>query len=108
MTLILVADNLKSAIAPLVAWKQSRGLRVEVATLSQMGTTNEDVKKYIQKVYENGTAKPSYLLFVGDKDSMSTYMQDTYSGSAATDYPYSLLTRKDNVPDALYGPPRRA
>ena len=101
--LILVADSLKSDIAPLVAWKQSRGLHVEVVTLSQMGTTNEDVKKYLQKYYASQDVKPSYLLFVGDKESMPTYMQDTSSGSAATDYPYSLLTRKDSIPDVLYG-----
>jgi hypothetical protein len=101
--LVYVGDSLKNAIAPLVAWESAKGLSVDVYTLTQAGGTKEAVKKHIQNIYDTAAVKPSYLLFVGNKTTMPGYMESTASGSAATDYTYSLLTGADAVPDVLYG-----
>ncbi|MBI1860880.1 MAG: hypothetical protein HYR96_08185 [Deltaproteobacteria bacterium] len=101
--LIVVADTLKSSLTPLVDWKQSKGIKVDIATTTEAGGTKEKIKEYVQKYYDNAAVKPSYLLFVGNKTSMPTYMESTASGSAASDYRYALLTGADNLPDAFYG-----
>ncbi len=100
---IVVGDSLKNSIAPLVAWKTAKGLTVKTYTFTQAGGTKEAVKKFIQNLYDTEVVKPSYLLFVGNKTSMPGYMESTASGSAATDYTYTLLSGTDAVPDVLHG-----
>jgi hypothetical protein len=100
--LIVTADELKDSLQPLVDWKTARGLNVEVVTLTQAGGTREAVKTYLQNYYNNHTPKPSYFLFVGNKDSMPAFSQSTSSGDAYSDYTYTL-TAGGNVPAVLYG-----
>jgi Peptidase family C25/Propeptide_C25 len=102
--LILVADEFKQEISPLVTWKQQRGYNVEVFTLTEAGGTKESVKKFIQEYYNSHSVKPSFLITVGNKTSMPTYMESTSSGSAASDWQYSLLSgNNSNIPDLFYG-----
>lgn len=102
LMVIYTADSLKTAIQPLVAWKTAKGLDVKVFTLTEAGGTKEKVKAHLQALY-NGAAKPSFLLMVGNKTTMPGYSESTGSGSAATDYTYSLLSGGDAVPDLAYG-----
>lgn len=101
--LILVADEFKSAIAPLVQWKQQRGYQVEVFTTTEAGSTKEEIKKFLQNYYDSHTLKPSFLITVGNKTSLPTYMESTSSGSAASDLKYAQLSGADNIPDLFYG-----
>jgi len=101
--LILVADSFKEEIAPLVSWKQQRGYKVDVFTATEAGGTKESIKKFIQKYYDSQTVKPSYLISVGNKTTLPTYMESTSSGSAASDLKYSQLSGDDNIPDLFYG-----
>ncbi len=101
--ILVVGDSLKSTISSLVAWKQAKGIDVKVYTFTEAGGTKEKVKTFLQNLYDTATVKPSYLLFVGNKTSMPGYMENTGSGSAATDYTYTLLTGADAVPDVLHG-----
>lgn len=101
--LVFVADALRASIQDLVDWERAKGLSVEVHTLSEAGGTKESVKQFIQKHYDAAAVKPSYLLFVGNGDSMPPFFESTGSGPAASDYPFSLLSGDDHVPDALYG-----
>ena len=100
--LVLVADDLVNAIAPLVAWNRQKGLEVEVITFSQAGGTKEKVQEVIQN-YHDTKAKPSYLLFVGNKTTMPAFSESTGSGNAISDYRMALLSGNDEMPDALYG-----
>ncbi len=100
---ILVADSFKKEISSLVKWKQQRGLNVEVFTLTEAGGTKESIKKFIQQYYDSHEVKPTYLLTIGNKTTMPTYMESTASGSAASDWQYTLLSGNDNIPDLFYG-----
>ena len=101
--LIVVADDLAQAIQPLVAWKESKGIHTDVATFSDAGGSKESVKAYIQNYYNTQAVKPSYLLMVGNKDTLPPYMEDTASGPAASDYRFSLLSGDANIPAVFYG-----
>lgn len=100
---IITADSLKSAISSLVEWKQAKGIRVTVVTLTEAGGTKEKVKEYLQKFYDAAATKPAYFLFVGNKTTLPTFMESTSSGSAASDYRYSLLSGNDRLPDVFFG-----
>jgi len=101
--IILVADEFKDQISTLVSWKQQRGYNVEVFTTTEAGGTKEAIKKFLQKYYDSHEVKPSYLITIGNKTTMPTYMESTASGSAASDLKYSQLAGEDNIPDLMYG-----
>ncbi len=98
--LIITADSLKAAIAPYVAWKQE-SMGVTVATYTEAGGSKEAVQKFIQAAYTKN--KFTYLLMVGNKTTNPGYMESTASGSAATDWKFTLLDGTDNIPDVFYG-----
>jgi len=100
---ILVADGFQEVIRPYVAWKQSRGLKIDVVTLTQAGSSKETLQQYIQTAYDQADVKPTYLLFVGNKDTMPAFKESTGSGSAASDYRMTLLAGDDAIPDVFYG-----
>lgn len=101
--ILIHGDAHKNAIAPLVAWKTAKGITVKTYSYTQAGGSKEAVKKFIQNLYDTEVVKPSYLVMVGNKTSLPGYMESTASGSAATDYTYSLLSGTDAVPDILFG-----
>jgi len=101
--LIVTADSLKETLAPFIAWKKKRGIEVDVVTLTQAGGSKEEVQKYVQTAYEQAPVKPTYLLFVGNKDTMPAFKESTGSGSAASDYRMTLLVGDDAIPDVFYG-----
>lgn len=101
--LIVVADGLKDTIAPLVNWKQAKGINVDVVTFTDAGGSKEKVKEYIQKYYDSSTPKLTYLVMVGNGKMLPPYMENTGSGDAATDYTFALLSGNDVIPDVLYG-----
>ena len=104
--LVVVADSLREGIKPLLKWKRSKGLRVQTVTFSEAGGSPENVKAYIQNYYDAHTAKPTYLLFVGNKETMPPFMENVTTSDeprAASDYRYALLSGADPIPDALYG-----
>ncbi len=104
LLLIVTADSLKASLSPLVEWKRAKGMQVDVVTATEAGgTTTDAVKAFVQNYYNTHSPKPSYLLFVGNKDTMPTFMESTASGSAASDWQYSLLGGSTHIPDVLYG-----
>jgi len=101
--LIVVADQLKSEIESLVSWKRARGLAVDVVTYSEAGGTKEAVQRYVQNYYNQSNPRPTYLLLVGNGTTLPPFRRSTSSGSAASDYPYALLSGTDIVPDIFVG-----
>ena len=101
--LIVAADTLKDALAPYVAWKRQQGLQVDVVTLTEAGGNKEAMQKYLRTAYETTPVKPTYLLFVGNKDTLPAFKESTGSGSAASDYRMTLLAGDDAIPDVFYG-----
>lgn len=101
--LLFVADELTKSIETFVQWKESKGIKVEVVTLTQAGGTKEGIQKYIQDYYDSAAVKPAYLMFVGNKTTLPAFSQSTGSGSAISDYTYALLSGDDAIPDALFG-----
>jgi len=105
--LIISPQNFKSALKPLIEWKTQKGIAVEWVSFEKTGGTKESLQKFLKEFYEAENIKPSYLLLVGNAETLPPFMEKTTTAGieqiAASDYPYTLLSGSDPIPDILYG-----
>ena len=103
--LIIVDDPLKAAVDPLAAWKTQKGYSVKVVKKSEIGTTPDSIRTYVQTAFNTWQPAPSYLLLVGDQGNLPSYpvTPDAYGSSFISDLPYSLLQGTDYWPDIAVG-----
>jgi len=91
----------QNSLQPLIDWKKQKGFNVVEAYTNEIGTTKEDIKTYLQSLYDAGTTEdpaPSFILFVGDINQMPTYN----NGHGVTDRNYVEYTG-DLLPEIFYG-----
>lgn len=88
-------------------WKRARGHTVNLVTTSTTGTTNQQIKNYIQNAYDTWAEPPVFVLLVGDVDEpnpvASWLVSGYYHPWIASDHPYTLLEGTDYLPDVLVG-----
>jgi len=101
--LIITADDYYDAILPLADLRTSRGFNVTVTRLSELpGNSAEEIKAYIQNAYDTWLLPPSYLLLVGDTDTIPTWLGPRIE--ASTDLYYATMDGADDWhPDLLRG-----
>jgi hypothetical protein len=92
--LAITPDGYAETLSRLVEWKKKKGFHVTVAKTSEIGSTRDEIKAYIDSAYNNWEIPPTYLLLVGDVDSIPTYPCSVLC--TATDLHYVLIT-----PDTL-------
>jgi hypothetical protein len=99
--LIITADMFEPALGPLVDWKTLKGYHTKVATLSETGSTKEQITAYIENEYLSGEVPPTWALLVGDTNTIPCY---TGSGSGtATDLYFGTFTGGDYLPEVHVG-----
>jgi len=82
-----------------VAWKKQKGYIVNAVSTATTGTSNTQIKNYIQTQYNSDTTRPDYLVLIGDTTgSMPVTSFNTYM-----DYEYTLLAGSDNLGDVVIG-----
>lgn len=106
--LIVTPNGLRQYVEQLAHWKNQRGVLTDVVDLEDIGTTNVEVKDYIQNLYNTQDSPPDHLLLIGDVDlpySMPTFLIDDNYGRVqdVTDLPYTLLDGTDYFPEMIYG-----
>jgi hypothetical protein len=97
--LIITPNSFYNAVLPLADWKEKKGWKVTVATLSQTGNTTAAIKNYIADAYHNWTPPPEYVILVGDKDSLPAFSLN----ANPTDHPYTTLDPGDFFSELLVG-----
>ncbi|MGF1874558.1 C25 family cysteine peptidase [Photobacterium frigidiphilum] len=105
--LIITADRFQQTVEPLAAWKRKKGYQVHVATVTEVGSTQAQIKAYIKDAYSNGTMT-SYVLLVGDHEDIPGYeiVGHPYHGKDHrwhTDYEYTLVDGDDKYSDVVIG-----
>ncbi|MCK4409021.1 MAG: hypothetical protein KAW67_02990, partial [Candidatus Eisenbacteria sp.] len=78
--LIITHDDYYDSILPLAEWKHKRGMEVEIARTSAIGSNLAAIKSYIQTAYDTWTVPPEYILIVGDSEYVATSNMDNYYG----------------------------
>ncbi len=72
--IVVVADAYYDAIQPFIALKEGRGFDVTTVTCTDLGgCTTANIKDYIQNAYDTWPVPPSYVLLVGDTNTVPTY-----------------------------------
>ena len=95
--LIITADEYADAMKPFVEWKKKCGLAVKMVPMSKIGTTNTDVKAFIQKEFDKGSL--TNIMLVGDSDKVPS--NKGVNEGADSDTCYVKLAGDDHVPDAI-------
>jgi hypothetical protein len=99
--LIVVAEAYASTIASFAAAKTAQGFTVTTYTVP-LGTAKEDIKAYIQSLWDTPDA-PDYILLVGDTDKIP-YWYGEGPRYALTDLPYACMDGSDDwYPDIAIG-----
>ncbi|MDY0151709.1 MAG: C25 family cysteine peptidase [Candidatus Cloacimonas sp.] len=101
---IVLPDNFVSAMQPFIDWKRREGYNVIVAPTSVTGTTSNNIKTYMQNMWNAATTEnpaPSYLLIVGDVAQVPSTAGTT--GTHPTDLPYVRLQGTDFMPELYFG-----
>ncbi|MBN1989150.1 MAG: T9SS type A sorting domain-containing protein [Bacteroidales bacterium] len=103
--MLIVANRLfEQALIPFTEWKTRKGFDVDIAYTDQIGTTQLEIKEYINKVYANtaqGKPAPTFLIIAGDTDMVPA----SAVGSATkkqTDLYYASIDG-DYFPEMYYG-----
>jgi len=92
--LIISYDAFAGPLAPLVEWKNQRGLPTRLVTLSETGGTYTQIYNYILAEYNSTDL--AYVLLIGDASQVPKYGSDS-------DPCYSLLAGGDSYPDIFVG-----
>ncbi|HNR97645.1 MAG TPA: C25 family cysteine peptidase, partial [Anaerolineae bacterium] len=73
--LIIAADAYYDSMVPFVALKEGRGYDVTITKTSEIpnGGTTAGIKAYIQTAYDTWPVPPSFVLLVGDTNTIPTY-----------------------------------
>ncbi|MBS3768516.1 MAG: hypothetical protein KGY75_10415, partial [Candidatus Cloacimonetes bacterium] len=106
--LFICPEDCEIVVNELKKWKNKLGFKVRIATLTETGSTKEEIKSYLQNAYDNWEHPPEYVILFGDVTG--TYQVPTYyvtgssiSPNCATDHEYTLLDGNDYFPDILIG-----
>jgi hypothetical protein len=102
--LIVTPDDLYQAIQPLAQWKNRMGLKTKVVKLSQIGSSTNAIKTYVDNAYATWDVKPEYLLLVGAPNyipfyyfSTGGYYSDNYYTNMDADIYNEILSGRLNV-----------
>jgi len=114
--LIICPDEFAAEIAPLVLWKNQKGVQTKLTLFSEIGassTSEQIIKDYLLQQY-NSLNPPEYVLFIGDEtrfpihitftpDPYTIFNYASYPGWFANDNYFACLDGIDYVPDVFLG-----
>jgi hypothetical protein len=104
--IILVPDDMESAVLPLSRWRTISGLPTVVTTLSNAGGNAAGIQQYVADAYGNWQTPPSFVLMVGDADLMPTnYLNShpVHSYMTGSDLWYFTVDGNDDFADIHHG-----
>jgi hypothetical protein len=96
--LVIVPDEFEDAVAPLVQWKELKGVTCRVATLSETGPTTQAIMSFISDAYFEWDVPPEYVLLAGDSELIPVH-----EGLTPTDNFYAAVDGADYLADVLIG-----
>jgi len=99
--LIITPDVFEAQLEPLVEWKKLKGYHPYVATLSETGSTKEQITAYIENAYTNWELPPTWVLLIGDTNLIPCYTG--YSCHTASDLYFGAIEGADYFPDIYPG-----
>ncbi len=99
-------SNLMPTLNELFEWRHKAGYVVHTVSTSTTGSSNADIRDYIQNAYETWTDPPEYVALVGDVNGsyvIPTYFETHSNYHGEGDLPYTLFQGADLFPEVLIG-----
>jgi hypothetical protein len=96
--LAISVNSYAAYVEPLVKWKNAKGIQSKLVTLSETGSTEAEIRSYIQTAYDTWEVPPEYVLLVGDMEELPGYESMTY-----TDNYYATVEGADYLADIIVG-----
>lgn len=110
--LVICCDTFATEMRNFIIHKNNLGIPTTLVKMSDVGTTANHLKTYIQNAYNNDNDL-TYVLLVGDSQQIPTPKQkylldisnygDSIFGYGAADPLLSLVSGNDNIPDIVIG-----
>ena len=101
--LIITDPAFEAGMGDFVAYKSNMGYDVSMVSTDVTGTDKNDIKAYIQALYDDPDTRPVFILLVGDNDDISGWTGDG-PDNPNTDLHYVLLDGStDYYADAFIG-----
>lgn len=100
--LVIADDALTAPLTRFANWKRSRGIQVDLVAAQDCGGDRTGIFNCIRTRFESN-ARPDFVLLVGGNSTVPTFIVPVGWQRAATDYPYSILTASDDIPDVFLG-----
>jgi len=102
--LILTQPPLATMMEDFMLWKKQVGIETDLFTTNDTGTSNTQIKEFIQTRYDNESTRPDYILILGDVDDTFSFPSFYYGAeNNVSDQPYTFLSGNDYFPDVLAG-----
>jgi len=104
--LIITHPNFYNQSKNLSDWKYKTGWLTKLVNITDIGSSAEELRDYIQYAYNNWNPAPYYMLLIGDDEYVPTnYINiHPYDGSyIASDLWYVTVNGTDYYPDIFYG-----
>ncbi|MES2485054.1 MAG: C25 family cysteine peptidase, partial [Bacteroidota bacterium] len=102
--LIVAPDTYVTHLTALANWKVESGIKTIITPLSEVGSTPEGIKAYIQEYYAENPGLV-YVLLAGDHQNLPSYSYGISGGGEAlwSDTYYAQLEGDDFYPEVLIG-----
>jgi len=106
--LIITHPDFLQAADTLAQWKVKKGIRTEVRTTSEIGSTAVSIRDYIQNAYNSWNPPPTHILFIGDAEYVPCHYVTYHpygssQGYVGTDLYYATVDGSDYFPDIAVG-----
>jgi len=96
---LIVSDRMfESQLQPFIEWKTKKGFTVITAYTDEIGYTGNQIRTYIENLYDTEVPAPSFVLFVGDDQQIPAFNL----GAHISDLPFCEYTN-DDIPEIYYG-----
>jgi hypothetical protein len=101
--LIICPDGVAQYLGDFLSFKKSQGFDAEVVTLTDAGSTAENIKSMISdKLIQDPMLE--YVLLIGDVDGFAAFPSFYYGPeNDVTDQKFTHLVGNDNIPDVFIG-----
>lgn len=95
-------DQVTQVLQVLADWKRQKGFDVTMESMDHIGTSNTQLKAYIQNAYNTWPNPPEFIVLAGDADGFYAVPTAFMDGGAGDHY-YTLLDGNDILADACIG-----
>ncbi len=96
------STTVTTLLQPLLDWRHEKGFEVHTASTLVTGTSNSNIRNYIQNAFDTWENPPEFITIVGDVNGSFSVPTFSFSGGS-TDVPYVHLAGNDLVSDAFIG-----